>query len=363
MASMTMIDNMVVYGFHKITAGFPAFINCTAEILTSESVSVLPSRTTVLEVLETVEPTPEVIAACRRLKSEGYRIALDDFVYSPAWEPLIRMADFIKIDYRATSALDRRAMMSKLASFSGAYLAEKVETSQEYEAARKEGFTLFQGYYFCKPDLLRNTRVPANHFALVRLLQLLQHETVDLIAVSEVLKSEPALTYRLLRFANSAATCIRYKVTSVKMALIAVGEDSFRRIATVAIACELNVGFSTEVVRLALIRARFCETAAPYCSLKPTDQYLIGLFSLLDAMLQKPIQESVAPLCLPKPIEDAILRVDSSLRCSLDWLECHERGEFGRCDELASSHGFLPGALEENYVEAAHWADILLSEA
>ena len=144
-ASETMIDNIIVYGFRNLTAGMPAFINCTAKTLTGDYVSVLPSSMTVIEVLESVEPSPEVILSCRRLKAQGYRIALDDFAYRSDLEPLIRIADFIKIDYLATTASERRALISKLGSFSGALLAEKVETEQEYEQARKEGFTLFSG--------------------------------------------------------------------------------------------------------------------------------------------------------------------------------------------------------------------------
>jgi EAL and modified HD-GYP domain-containing signal transduction protein len=131
-ASKTMVDNMILYGFRKLTAGMPAFINCTAETLTGDFISVLPSSMTVIEVLESVKPNPEIIGSCRRLKAEGYRIALDDFVYRPELEPLIRIADFIKIDYLATTASERRALILKLESFSGALLAEKVEREQDF---------------------------------------------------------------------------------------------------------------------------------------------------------------------------------------------------------------------------------------
>jgi c-di-GMP-related signal transduction protein len=360
-ASNTMIDNVIVYGFRKLTAGMPAFINCTAETLTGDYISILPSSMTVIEILESVEPNPEIISSCRRLKAEGYRIALDDFVYRPEFEPLIRIADFIKIDYLATTASERRALISKLESFSGALLAEKVEMEQDFEQARKEGFTLFQGYYFCKPDPLKKLKVPSNHYAHLRLLQIMQKQPLDFETICEQVKSEPSIAYRLIRYVNSPVCGIRQEVTSIKTALLAIGEDFFRRIATLAIACDLNVGPSTEIVRMALVRARFCETAANSCDLDSSDQYLLGLFSLLDAMLQKPMTEAIAPLGLRKSMEEALLGIDNALRYPLYWLESHEHGDFAQCDELAKSHGFAPQMLGQNFADATEWADKLLS--
>lgn len=361
LASRTMIDNMIVFGYGKLTAGLPAFINCTADILTGDYISVLPSSMTVLEVLEDVEPTPKIINACRRQKAEGYRIALDDFVYSPSLDPLIRIADFIKIDYRNTTASTRHDLMTKLDSFAGAFVAEKVETQQEYEQACKEGFLLFQGFYFCKPNPLKEAKVPANSHVHLQLLQLLQEHPLNLNAVSAIVKSEPSLTYRLLRVVNSPVCAMRQEIRSIKTALLEIGDDFFRRIATLAIVCELSAGRCEEVVRMALIRARFCETAATHCSLDSTELYLLGLFSLLDAMLQKPMSEAISPLHLRDPMREALLGVNNSLRCPLYWLESHESGDFARCDALATSHGFAPEQLAQDFTDAAQWADELLS--
>ena len=204
-------------------------------------------------------------------------------------------------------------------------------------------------------------KVPSNRYAHLRLLQILQKRPLDFETICESVKSEPSLTYRLLRFVNSPVCGVRQEVTSIKMALLAVGEDFFRRIATLAIACDLNVGISTEIVRMALIRARFCETAATFCNLDSADQYLLGLFSLLDAMLQKPMTDAISPLLLRQPMQEALLGINSALRCPLYWLESHERGDFSRCDELATSHGFAPEMLAQNLADATEWADKLLS--
>lgn len=361
-ATQTMIDNTMICGLGKLTAGLPAFINCTAETLSGDHIQMLPPSLTVIEVLEDVEPSEAVVKACVGLRRKGYKIALDDFEYRPSLDPLIRIADYIKIDFLATPASRRRRLIAELREFKGTYLAEKVESREDHEEALREGFKLFQGYYFCKPALLKTNAVPSNHHVHLRLLKLLQANPLDIAAISELVKSEPSLAYRLLRYVNSAARGMRQEITSIKTALLVAGDNLFRRMATLAVAVELNSGCSDEILRMALLRARFCETTSSLCNLNSTEQYLLGLFSLLDAMLQVNMEEALAPLSLSAPIRAALLGADSGFRYPLNWLESHERGDFTRCDQLAASLGFTPGLLVENFHQAALWADELLTE-
>ena len=360
-ASQTIIDNAMIYGLEKLSAGLPAFINCTAATLSSEYILLLPASSTVLEVLENVEVTEDVVQACIRLQKKGYKIALDDFIYNPSLDPLIEIADFIKMDFRITPAADRQTLISALTHFRGEYLAEKVETRAEFEEAAQEGFTLFQGYYFCKPALMRKNAVPSNHLVHLQLMRRLQEDPMDMQALGEIIKSEPALAYRIFQFVNSAACGLREEVTSITMALLVMGEDLFRRLATLAITVELNTGPSPEILRMALLRARFCETTALLCHLEPTEQYLLGLFSLLDAMLQIPMEEALSPLSLPAPIQAALLGEENSYRSPLAWIESHEHGDFARCDALAASCGLEPDLFERNLSAATLWADELLA--
>ncbi|WP_058188415.1 EAL and HDOD domain-containing protein [Terracidiphilus gabretensis] len=360
-ASLTMIDNAMVYGLEKLTAGLPAFINCTAATLSSEYILLLPASSTVLEVLEDIEVTEDVVRACIRLQQKGYKIALDDFIYSPSIDPLVEVADFIKMDFRSTPAADRQTLISALTHFKGEYLAEKVETREEFEEAAEEGFTLFQGYYFCKPALIRKNAVPSNHLVHLQLMRRLQEDPMDMQALGEIIKSEPALAYRMFQYVNSAACGLREEVTSITTALLVMGEDLFRRLATLAITVELNTGPSPEILRMALLRARFCETTALLCHLEPTAQYLLGLFSLLDAMLQIPMEEALAPLSLPASIQAALLGEKNNHRSPLTWLESHEHGDFARCDALAATHGFEPHVLEHTLNMATLWTDGILA--
>lgn len=362
LATEIMIDNSVLFGLQNLTSGSPAFINCTAETLLGDKVRVLPASMAVLEILEDVAPRPAILAACRALKADGYRLALDDFLYRPELEPLIHLADFIKIDVLNTTAAQRRETLSRLTSFTGTAIAEKVETQESYAQACAEGFQLFQGYYFCRPLLFKEAKVPANHAVHLKLLQMLHKDPLDLVEIDETVKSEPALTYRLLRYVNSPVYGLRDRITSIRSALIAVGDDLFRRIALLAVASDFSKGASSEVLRLALVRARFCESMAILYNLYPTEQYLLGLFSLLPAMLQRPMERIVAALPLRDPLRDALLGEPNVHRRPLEWLEAYERGDFERADTLARAHDMNPTLLGERYTEAALWADRLLAE-
>lgn len=361
LATQTMIDNSVLFGLQDLTHSLPAFVNCTAETLLGEQIRVLSPEVTVLEVLEDVEPTNEVIDACRRLKAGSYRLALDDFVYRPALEPLIELADFIKIDYLNTTPGQRRWIFANLNRFHGKLLAEKIETRSEYEEACNDGCKLFQGYYFCKPSFLTRRKVPANRFVHLRLLQLLQQDPLNLLETSEVIKSEPSVTYRLLRYANSPLCGIRHEVTSIASAILALGDDLIRRIGTLAVTSELNAGSSPEILRMALVRARFCEALPLGSTLDATDQFMLGLFSMFPAMLQQPMEEALSGLTLHAQLRDALMGRPNEVRWPLDWLPCYERAEFDQADAIAQANGWDSRNLADRFVQATAWADQLLA--
>ena len=362
LATQTMIDNSVLFGLQELTHCLPAFVNCTAEALTGQQIRVLPPEIAVLEILETVEPTTKVIEACRRLKGEHYRLALDDFVYQPALEPLIEIADFIKIDYLNTTGDQRRTMLRQLKNFRGTLLAEKIETRPEYEEACDDRCMLFQGYYFCKPSFLAKRKVPSNRFVHLRLLQRLQEDPLNLREISEAIKQEPSITYRLLRYVNSPLCGIRHEVTSIQSAVLTVGDDLIRRIGTLAVTSELNTGSSPEILRMALVRARFCEITVLPGGMDATEQFMLGLFSMLPAMLQGSMEEALSGLALRAPVRDALLGVANQIRWPLDWLEAHERGEFDKADASAAASGSEKELLADRYTQATTWADRLLSE-
>ena len=361
LATRTMLDNTVIFGLEKLTAGLPAFVNCTKEALTGELVRVLPPSMTVLEVLETLEPTPELVEACRRLKSEGFRLALDDFVWKPAMAPLIELADYIKVDFLQTGQAERARLRERLHGVSVAMLAEKVETQEEYKQACEEGYTLFQGYYFCRPVLMKNRKVPANRLSHIELLKLLQSDTIDVKQLAQFLKRDASLTYRLMRLVNSPVAAVRQEVRSIESALVIVGEDTFRRIAMLAITSELNGNQPQEILRMAFVRACFCEAVARLCALERNEQYLLGMFSMLPAMLGIPMTDLVQFLAMRERIREALLGAISKESSLLRWVECYEHGNWERCDAIAQSYGLNREEVMRCYAEAVVWSASALS--
>lgn len=363
MATRTMLDSTVLFGLGRLTAGLPAFVNCTEEALTRDLVHVLPSGMTVLEILEDIELSQPVIEACRRLKASGFRLALDDFVWRPGIEPLVEIADYIKVDFCVNDRRQRRLLLDRLRGVTVALVAEKVETPEQVSHAREEGFTLLQGYYFCRPMLMENHKIPANRLSHVAILRLMESESMDLHELTRQVERDTSLTYRVLRLINSPACAMQHEVRSVQTALIAVGEETFRRMATLAITSELNAGQPAELLRMAFVRARFCELAALFAGLDHTEQYLLGLLSLLPAMLRTPMRDLAPSLPLRDEIRRALLGEKIPERRLLCWLEGHERGKWELCDLIADRRELRQEHLFQCYEEALGWAETVLQFA
>jgi EAL and modified HD-GYP domain-containing signal transduction protein len=363
LATRIMLDNSVIFGIEKLTAGLPAFVNCTLESLTERLVEVLPPSITVLEILETLEPTATMIAACRKLKAAGYRIALDDFIWKPKFVPLVELADFIKVDFTQTDAAGRQDLFKRLIGTAAVLVAEKVETQEEYKQACVEGFTLFQGYYFCRPLLLKYRKIPANRLCHIQILELLQHDPLDMHRLSEQVKRDTSLTYRFLCLVNSPICAIRQEVSSIKSALILVGDDAIRRIIALAITSEFNANQPPEILRMAFVRGRFCELAARLCALAQAEQYLLGMFSLLPAMLRIPMEDLAPALSLRERIREALLGTVNFESSLLRWVEFHERGNWQNCDAIVRAHGLNKEELIHCYMEAVIWAEAVLNFA
>jgi c-di-GMP phosphodiesterase len=367
-ATRTILDNAVIFGLEKLTGGLPAFVNCTGETLTDKLVEVLPPSMFVLEILEDIEPTEELLESCRKLKSAGYRIALDDFKWRPDCDPLIDIADYIKVDFTLSDHEERNALCKRIGKRAVALVAEKIETQEQYRQARAEGFSLIQGYYFCRPELIESRKIPANNLSQIKILRMLQEENLNFNKLCDLVKCDAALTYRLLRLLNSPACAVRQEVRSIRSALIAIGEDGFRRIAMLAITSELNAGQPGELLRMAFVRGRFCELAAEKCAaelrtIDSTEQYLLGLLSLLPAMLRMPMQQLTPTLPLREEICAALMGESVQERVLLNWLICHEHGQWDVCDRIADDEGLDAMKLMNSYAEAVVWAETAVRAA
>ncbi len=355
-ATRMMIADGALYGFQELTRGARTFINCTRQSLVEELVTVLPPST-VLEILETVEPDEEVLAACRRLKQKGYAIALDDFRMSPKMKGLVQLADYIKVDFRISDKQERLDLLAALAGGSATLVAEKIETQEEFQMAMDEGFALFQGYFFCHPQVFAKQKAPANGANYLSLLSALSSEHFNIVQMTDLVKTEVTICYQLLRLVNSAAFGVGHEVHSIQDALLLVGEEQFRKLVINAIATETCRHHADELLIHVLQRARFLELMAPYTRERAPEQYLFGLLSRMDVLLGMPLQDVVDLLPLRREMKAALSGTPNAVGLGLRLLESYEEGDWSACAEKASALHLTEAGLSHLYEQSLQWAE------
>jgi c-di-GMP-related signal transduction protein len=360
-ANRVTLDNTIVFGLNVLIGRSMAFVNCTRNTLLRNLVTLLPPQTTVLEILESVDPDPEVLQACSELREMGYKIALDDFVFRPGIEKFLPLTDYIKVDFTTSSPEERRSIRERITDPRIRFVAEKVETLQDFEAAVREGYEYFQGYYFCRPVLMTSNEIPPNRRNYLAILFSLHQDPLNLNEVENLVKAEPSLCYRLLRLVNSALFGLRQEVTSVMAALLAIGDQQFRKLASISIAAELNENQTVELLVLALARARFCEARAETIEETGSEQYLLGLFSLFPAILRIRMEDILPSLPFRAEIVAALLGENNHARTLLSCLEQYEQGNWEECSRYCMAMGVSEPQIVENYTEAVLWAEKALA--
>jgi EAL and modified HD-GYP domain-containing signal transduction protein len=348
----------------KVTGKMPAFVCYPVEALNAQLTQTLPATLTVLEIPGSLEMSPELIAVCQQLRGEGFRFALDNLKGQTQFKPLLELADYISVDFDGTSKEERKELFGCLCGGKTVpMLAKGIDTQARYVAAREEGFELFEGYFFCEPVPVRNRRPPVNQILRLDILRALQQTPLEVHKVSPLVKRDGPLTYQLLRLANSPLWAVRKEIDSIEQALMTVGDDAFRRIATTAIASEFNGNQPPELLCMAMVRGRFCEVAGAKRNLDPFGQYLLGLLSLLPAMQGQPMKDIAPTLPLGDEIRAALLGTKNPERVLLGWLENCERGDWAGCDGAAEADGLNQQELAKIYVDAVAWTESALHSA
>jgi len=308
-ASASLFDTSFLIGLQRLTDGHRAFINCPKDFLLRDYISLFPRDHVVVELLENIEPDQDVVNACRRLKQNGYLLALDDFVDTPDWAPLVALADFIKVDFRLTTPMEQSALSERYAGKGIRMLAEKVETQEEYSVAMKMGYSLFQGYFFCRPEMVRQRAIPASKLVYLELLQAISSPEFSLKLLASKIKHEASLTFKLLRYLNSAAFGFRTEIHSISQALGLLGEREVRKWIAVVFIGVMADGKPDELMTVPLVRGRFCELLAPHIGMadQASDLFLLGLLSVMDAILDQPLDIVLSELAVRNEIKEALL--------------------------------------------------------
>ena len=354
-AARAILDDIVLLGLDRLTGGEKAFVRCTSEVLTEKLVAVLPPASTVLEIPESVKPVAHLLDACRDLKAAGFAFALADVSSNPQSNPLLEFASYLKVDITSLDATGFRQLRESVAGKGIALIASKVDTQELHSKARGEGFTYFQGFYFCYPELILSAKVPANRLFHFEILRQLQSDPLNIRKIGPLVMRDASLVLRLLRLVNSPICAIRQEVTSIESAIMILGETTFRRIANLAILREFNADQPSEVLHMALVRGRFCELAAAPNNLDPGEQYLLGMLSLLPAMLRYPMDSLAKELPLRAEIREALMGEPVAERSLLSWIEFHERNMVSECVALGNKYGMNQQKLNQFYVDALIW--------
>ena len=366
-ATSATIDTLNLVGLGVLCDGRMAFINCTHQGLLRDSFALLPPGDVVVQIPATVPADEEVVQACERLKQRGFSIALDNFVQRDSREALVPYADYIKVDITRVPPMQCASLVAAYRSDTCLMLAHKVETRQHFVTAGKSGFTRFQGYFFRFPENLQVRQIPANQATYLRLLSAVSKSEIDLVEVEALIKHEPALCYRLLRYLNSPLLGLSSPVLSVRNALTLLGEKESVKWIRMATALSMGQDKSSDLVLASLVRARFCELIAPRVEHANADLFLLGMLSLIDAILAVPMGMVVEQLCLDPIIKEELLATKMGKKTPLspiyDLMVAREVGDWGLVTSLGKKLNLSLSFVAENSNAAMKWAREITSTA
>jgi c-di-GMP-related signal transduction protein len=337
-----------------------AFINFTKDLLISGIARMLPPDCTVIEVLEDVVADDQLVDACRELKEAGYTIALDDYTMdNEDRSRLIDLADIVKVDLTKVGEAESIAIARKFADGNKQLVAEGVETNDEFEAALSKGFSFFQGYFFSKPVIVPGRDIPANKLNYVRILEELNKPELDFRALEQVVKHDTSLCYTLLKYINSAYFGLKDKINSILQAMVFLGETQVRKWACLVLFTFLGVDRPPEVVVRSLTRGRMCELLAKDMNMagRESELFLMGMFSLLDALIGRPLKDILEGMNLGRQVQAALLGEESDYAGLYQLVLSYESGDWEGLSESINSTAVDPERVLEAYVAAVEWAD------
>lgn len=361
-ASRVLTDAFLGIGLETLTAGKPAFVNFTRELLLSEAALLLPKPSVVIELREDIAVDDEVVQACQDLQTRGYTLALDDFVAGSAAEALLPFVKFVKLDVLSSPAW--KTVARRLRTPDRRVVAERVERSDVAIEAQRAGCSFFQGYYFCRPETHSAPALPAFRQAYLNLFAALNQPDLTIASLESLVKQDVSLTVRVLRSINSAAYALEQPITSVRQALVLLGVQQVRRWAAVWAMAGLSAGVPPEVVAVTLLRARLCELLgrARYGEEAAAELFLLGMCSTLDVILDQPLERALASLPLSPRLRGALLGDSGEWRTLLDVVIARERGYWSSLHDMLPPLQISEATLSQGYLDAMQWTHQLSAE-
>lgn len=351
--SQIILDSFTEVGLNTLVGDHLAFVNLTRQFVTDDGLLTFPPGRVVLEILEDIEPDQELIDASMQLAERGYTIALDDFVYRDVYEAMLDIAKIVKIDVLALSMDEVARQIELIRRPNIRLLAEKVETRAQYEQLKSMGFEYFQGYFLSRPQIVQGRRLPTNKVAILQLISKVSDPDIEIDELESLISRDVGMSVKSLRFVNSAASGINRTIESIREAVLYLGRNTIKNWVMLMALTRID-DKPVELMTTALVRARFCELLASSAGKPGKDVYFtVGLFSILDAMMDRPIDEILDSLPVSDDIINAILQhrgdYGAALRCALNL-------EWGISDKLEFNQlGWHD--IAQLYAPALNWAD------
>lgn len=356
--SSLLSSSFFTIGIEQISGGNKAFINFTEELLLKQTPTMFPPGNIVVEILEDVTPTQEIIDSCKSLISKGYELALDDFIFTEAWRPLVAMAKVIKIDFRITGMDEIRQIVEIVKPYGCKLLAEKIETYDEFQQAKEMGFVYFQGYFFAKPEVLRNKDIPSSKLTLLQLITEVNRTEFDMDKLERLINQDVSVSFKMLKYLNSAFFYRVQPISSIRQAIAFLGERGVRQFVSLVVTSKLSESKPPELIRTSIIRARMLELIAEELrQSNSSDYFMLGLFSLIDAMLDNSMEYLMGQLPLTDLVKDALCKKQGMMYPFLEVVEMYETAHWDRFDEILDTIGVDPSRYPEFYMDAVGWAD------
>lgn len=355
--SKILTDSHLDLGLEDISAGKPVFINFHQDTLLHRFPTSLDPKNVVIEVVETVKPTPELVYACKTIKDMGYNLALDDHDFDPQWDVLLPFIDIIKVDIVECNEKILIDNIGKHAESNIKLVAEKIETMEDFEKYRDLGFDYFQGYFFAKPEIIKQKKLPTSKLSLIELISASSAVEFDLDKVNTIIERDVSLSYKLLRFINSPLVNKSNEISNLRHALNYMGQVEVRKFIALLALANLGDNKPVELLHLSLVRAKFCELVGQAKSLNnnlPTG-FLLGLFSLLDALLDQPMNSIVQKLPIGENIKVALCGEKSELRLFLSLIRAFEAGHWHGIANISKQLSLDLKMTQAFYNESLKW--------
>lgn len=346
-------------GLDSLTQNKLAFINFTEDTLLNRYPLMLPNDQVVVEVLETVQPGKRLLTAVKELKAHGFQVALDDYIHDPAWRHFYPFTDIIKIDWIEMSVDEIKQVIHDIRDFPHIrLLAEKVETHEEFETAKELGFVYFQGFFFSKPEVMQSRSLESSHIALAELMAEMASPDPDINMITRAFESDVNLSFKLLRYAQSSFFKRRNEISDIKQAIVFLGQQELRRFVSLLFTAQFASGKPAELTTMSLVRARFCESLAKLPGQKPAfaSAFLVGLLSLLDAMLDTNLEDLLKKLPLSDSIKIPLIEGEGELATYLQLCKAFETANWANASLLADRISVDFDLSAECHLEAVKWA-------